>query len=69
MIENWPFWRVCGDKWPFEHRRDARHLAKQHRRVLKERIKPYRCAYCHQFHVGHPGRRPEDARQPMQPVS
>lgn len=44
---------VCGRKRRYTSRRYAKQAAKRHYRHA-DRVRPYACAFCGQWHLGHP---------------
>lgn len=48
--------RVCGDKFPYRTRSEAKRGIKracQHYREARSRWRAYRCQFCQNFHIGH----------------
>ena len=53
--------RMCGDKYPYLARSEAKRAIKracQYYREARSRWRAYRCRYCNNFHIGHRLERP-----------
>jgi hypothetical protein len=45
---------ACEGKVPYETEKDAWTAANSAHRRTGDWIAPYRCQFCHRFHIGHP---------------
>jgi hypothetical protein len=48
--------RACGEKQRYADEQEAREAAYLVRLHTGERLSPYRCAFCRQWHLGHSDR-------------